>query len=337
MKRQFLKSFFLISLAIVLIACSHWQPLLVESVDMSSKSSEPLPTPCRLVHHTLGETCVPLHPKRIVTLSDVDLVSVLALGLQPIATVFYKDPNDMPSYLKGKLDQVETLGVNDQPSIERMLKLKPDLVLGLEYNAEPIYALLSRIAPTVAGAWQGTSSWRDHFNFVAEVLGKTAEAQQVWARYHQRIQTLQAALGMEATAPEKHQRPLKVSVFHICCGSLHVDTKNSFNGSILADVGFLRPKDQDVIVEGGVEFISEELIPEIDADVLFIPTDSQDENSNDRFNQLRQNPLWQKLEAVKQSKVYLVDYHIWRSANLFAADRVIDDLFKYLVDLPREG
>jgi iron complex transport system substrate-binding protein len=332
MKMQCLKLLCLISLVIFLVTCSHWQPLLVKPADMPSKSSAPSPTPCRPVHHALGETCVPLHPKRIATLSDVDLTSVLALGLQPIATVFYTHPNDVPSYLQGKLDQVNTLGINDQPSIERMLKLKPDLVLGLEYNAEPIYALLSRIAPTVAGSWQGTSSWRDHFNFVAEVLGKTVEAKQAWARYYQRVQTLQAALGMDATTPERHQRPLQVSVFHICCGSLHVDTKNSFNGSILADIGFLRPKDQDVIVEGGVEFISEELIPEIDADVLFIPTDSQDKDSNDKLTQLMQNPLWQQLEAVRKGKVYLVDYHVWRSANLFAANGVIDDLFKYLVD-----
>ncbi|MBE9171260.1 ABC transporter substrate-binding protein [Pleurocapsales cyanobacterium LEGE 06147] len=53
----------------------------------------------------------------------------------------------------------------------------------------------------------------------------------------------------------------------------------------------------------------------IDADVLFIPTDSQDKDSNRKLNQLRQNPLWQRLEAVKQGKVYLVDYSTWRGAN----------------------
>jgi iron complex transport system substrate-binding protein len=197
---QLLKSFLLMSFTVFLVACSHWSPL---SVEPSSVPSDLEPPPCRLVHHALGETCIPLHPKRIATLSDVDMVSALALGLQPFATVFYTHPNDVPSYLKDRLGQMEVLGTSGQPSIERMLKLKPDLVLGLEYSAEPIYPLLSRIAPTVAGPWQGTSSWRDHFNFVAEVLGKTAEAQQVWIRYYQRIQALQVALGMNTTASEK--------------------------------------------------------------------------------------------------------------------------------------
>jgi iron complex transport system substrate-binding protein len=112
---------------------------------------------------------------------------------------------------------------------------------------------------------------------------------------------------------------------------LHVDVKNSFNGSILADVGFLRPSAQDVVVEGGLKFISEEMIPEVDADVIFIPTDARDRESNRRLDYIKQSPLWQRLEAVRQNRVYLVDYHTWRSANPFAADGVIDDLFKYLV------
>jgi iron complex transport system substrate-binding protein len=225
----------------------------------------------------------------------------------------------------------EAIGINGQPNLEQVLKLKPDLLLGLDYSTEPLYPLLSRIAPTVAGTWQGTSSWRDHFNFVAEVLGRTAEAQQIWARYDQRIQALQNALERDTTTLTKRD-PLKVSVFHICCNSLHVDVKNSFNGSILADVGFLRPAGQDIIQEGGIKFISEEVISEIDADVIFIPTDSLDKPSNEKLGHLMKNPLWQRLKAVQQGRVYFVDYHVWRGANLYAADGVIDDLFKYLVD-----
>jgi iron complex transport system substrate-binding protein len=326
--RQLLKSLCLIGFTFLLVTCSSRLPLLVNPSD----SSELLvPSTCRLVPHALGQTCVPLHPQRIATLTDVDLANALVLGIQPIATTFYSNPPDVPSYFKGKLDQLQAIGTDGQPSIERILQIKPDLILGLEHSVLPIFPLLSHIAPAVAGSWQGTSSWRDYFNFVAEVLNRKAEAQQAWARYYQRIQDLRVALEMGDIAPGQQRQPLKISVFHICCGSLHIDTKNSFNGSILADVGFLRPKSQDIIVEGGVEFISEELIPEIDADVLFIPTDLQDKDSDRKLSHLMQNPLWQSLEAVKQGKVYLVDYHTWRSANLVAADGVIDDLFKYLL------
>lgn len=342
---RFLKSLLLAGLVCFLVACSHGQigqvsPSEIRSQSLDRATTDQATTPCRLVSHALGQTCVPLHPQRIATLTDVDFVNVLLLGIRPIATVFYTNPSDVPFYLQGKLDQVQVLGTNAQPSIERMLQIKPDLVLGIEHTVLPISTLLSRIAPTVAGSWQGTSSWRDYFNFVAEVLDKKAEAQAAWAHYDQRIRELQVALGIDKTGDrigsEKREplkiEPLKISVFHICCGALHVDTKNSFNGSILADVGFRRPQSQDVIVEGGLEFISEEMIPEIDADVIFIPTDPKDRDSSQRLAQLMQKSLWKRLKAVKQNRVYFVDYHIWRSANLFAAEGVIDDLFKYLVN-----
>ncbi|MGF1567347.1 MAG: ABC transporter substrate-binding protein [Nodosilinea sp.] len=331
--RPYLKQLFLVSLVFSLIACGQFLPQPsppTAEVQTSEQLSESSKSACRSIQHALGETCVPAQPQRIATLSDVDLVSVIALGLQPIATVFYTSPNDVPAYLQGKVNGVQVLGTHDQPNIERMLKFKPDLIIGLSYSVEPIYSLLSRIAPTIAGEWQGTSSWRDHFNFVAKVLDKPAEVQQVWDHYDQRIQALKVALKMDATHPD--HLPLKISVFHICCGSLHVDTKNSFNGSILADVGFQRPASQDMVAEGGLRFISEEFIPEIDADVLFIPTDNQDQDSNQKLAELKQSPLWQQLKVVQRGRVYAVDYHIWRGANVYAADGVIDDLFKYLVD-----
>ncbi|MGG6269527.1 ABC transporter substrate-binding protein [Leptolyngbya sp. AN03gr2] len=325
--RQSLKVLLLMSLTFFLIACSSWRSQINSSSQWHLAQSI-TSSPCRLVDHALGKACVPETPKRLATLSTTDLVSALALGVKPIATVFYSSPSDVPAYLKDKLDQIQVLGTRDQPSIERVIELKPDLLLGMSYSAEPIYPLISRIAPTVVYEWKGTSSWRDHFNFVAQALGKTTEATQVWAQYQQRIQALKAALKMNTTG----NRPLKVSVFHICCGMLHIDVKNSFNGSILDDVGFQRPASQNVPIEGGVEFISEELLPEvIDADVLFIPTDPQDRDSKRKLSELMQSPLWQQLEVVKQGKVYLVDYHVWRGANLFAANGVIDDLFRYLV------
>ncbi|MCU0569028.1 MAG: hypothetical protein MUF49_20810 [Oculatellaceae cyanobacterium Prado106] len=96
-------------LAVVLIACNPGQLLRFAPPTQPVPLASPIPSPCRSLHHALGETCVPLHPQRIATLTDVDMISVLALGLQPYATVFYSDPNQVPAYLKDKIGQVEIL------------------------------------------------------------------------------------------------------------------------------------------------------------------------------------------------------------------------------------
>ena len=70
----------------------------------------------------------------------------------------------------------------------------------------------------------------------------------------------------------------------------------------------------------------------IDGDVIFVATQSNDEQAF--LEELKQKPLWQTLRAVQQDQVYPIDYMTWKGQNLLAADAVIDDLYKYLVDTP---
>jgi iron complex transport system substrate-binding protein len=60
-------------------------------------------------------------------------------------------------------------------------------------------------------------------------------------------------------------------------------------------------------------------------------------NINDKHNLsiLKNKPLWKKLKAVQQNHIYSVESTNWESSrNILAANTVIDDLFKYLVNTP---
>jgi iron complex transport system substrate-binding protein len=274
-----------------------------------------------MVQHALGETCVPNQPQRVVTLDVPSLGNALTLGIKPLASIVYFDTP--PPYLAKHLEAIENLGKEEQPNIEKILALKPDLIIGIKYSTEPIYSQLSQIAPTVVDNWEGYPSWRDHFNFVAQVLGKTEEAKLVWAKYDQRIASLKTLLA-------NRLQDLEVSFVHICCGTIDIDLKNSFNGSILADVGIRRPPAQAAPIEGGITLLSEERLMDIDGDILFVAVDN--EEANQKLAELKRNPLWETLRAVQQNRVYFVNYPTWRGGNPLAADAVIDDLFRYLVN-----
>lgn len=283
--------------------------------------SSPEPSDCRTVHHAMGETCVPSQPQRVITLSVPSLGDAIALGVKPMATIVYFD--DPPPYLAEHLSSIQVLGKEEQPSIEKILALKPDLIIGFKYSTEAIYSQLAQIAPTVVDDWEGYPSWRKHFDFVANVLGKEEVAEQVWSNYYQRIQSLKAALNNNPQAVE-------VSFVHTCCGTIDIDGENSFNGSILADVGLRRPPAQAVPINGGIIKLSEERLMDIDGDVLFVAADG--EEAAQEMLEVKQNPLWQKLRAVQNNRVYPVNYPTWRGGNPLAAEGVIDDLFKYLVE-----
>jgi iron complex transport system substrate-binding protein len=274
-----------------------------------------------MIQHALGETCVPNRPQRVIVLGIPTLGDAMALGVKPIASIVYFD--DPPPYLAKHLESIQSLGKEGQPNLEKILALKPDLIIGTKYSSEATYNQLSKIAPTVVDNWEGYPSWRNHFNFVAKVLNKNEEAKQVWAEYNQRIASLKTSLGNRLQDSE-------VSFVHICCGTIDIDLKNSFNGGILADAGIRRPPSQAVPIEGGITLLSEERLIDIDGDILFVATDG--EKSIQKLAELKQNPLWKNLRAVQQNQVYPVNYPTWRGGNPLAADAVIDDLVKYLVN-----
>jgi len=279
---------------------------------------------CRMVSHTAGSTCVPENPQRVVVLGVATIGNTLALGVKPVGTILYFDKNNSPPYLAGKLEGVEIVGTGNQPNLETISILKPDLII-MMYPDQGSYDQLAQIAPTVADDWFGFDDWKDHFNFVANVLGKTEKAEQVWAHYEQRIQELREAM------PDNYQ-DIQVSFVRICCGKLATDVQNSFSGQILNDVGLSRPPAQAIDVRGGLTDFSKEAIPDMDGDVIFVVVDREDDDAEAMFEQLKQDALWNQLEAVQNGKVYPVDLPTWRGGNPLAADAVIDDLFKYLVE-----
>lgn len=306
------------------LVCVLLSACLARSTEVISQDR--VATNCRTIQHALGETCVPLQPQRLIVLGVPTLGDALALGVLPIASIVYFD--DPPPYLVNFLSSVQILGREEQPNLEKILALQPDLIIGMRYATEAIYDRLTQIAPTVVDDWEGYPSWRDHFNFVATVLNKTEAAQQVWANYQQRIAALQTALGDRL--PD-----LEISFVHICCGTIDIDLSNSFNGSILTDVGFRRPEAQAAPIAGGITSLSTERLMDIESDVLFIATDG--ESSVQKMAELQRNPLWQSLRAVQQDRVYPVNYPTWRGGNPLAAHAVLDDLFRYLTPEERSS
>ncbi len=137
------------------------------------------------------------------------LGNLLSLNIKPIGSTTGYQKSEFPKYLEGKIDQIEWLGGVTQPNLEKILQLKPDLIINLG-DDKSIYPLLSKIAPTVQTGWEGPRSkiaptvqtgwegprqWKEHFSFVVKVLAKEKASQKAWNHYYQRIQELKTALG----------------------------------------------------------------------------------------------------------------------------------------------
>ena len=297
------------------------QPEITQPVATAATEASAQPTTGgRSVTHAMGTTSVPTTPRRVIVLDNGTLDNVLALGVAPVGAATVLDGGAFPTYLQEQAKGIETVGTIDQPNLERILMLKPDLILGSKDTHEAIYPQLSQIAPTVFVETLG-ATWKTNLVKQAETLGKADEAQRLLDEYQGRLDMFQSKMGdrlKQTTVSVVRSRPDKVSVY----------LKQSFVGTIIEEAGLARPAAQQK--DAFSEDVTLELIPNLDSDVIFW---TQRDPSKSQLVELMKQPLWSGLKAAKQGRVHEVSHETWISGlGIISANRVLDDLFTYLVD-----
>jgi iron complex transport system substrate-binding protein len=234
-----------------------------------------------------------------------------------------------PKYLQGILDQVESVGELNNPNLEKILRLKPDLIVS-NSNLAGIYQWLLYIAPTVVinnpSSWRERPSWKERLEELAKILGRGEEGKQLMDQYWRKIEKLKQALG-------DRRQTLQVSIANTSSGyGIWAYGEKHFSGTVLSDIGLQRPPAQrgDFFY---IENISKEELSTIDGDVLFFVSWEREEQDRQTLEKLKQEPLWQKLNVVQRNQVYFVNSH-WHHSDIFAINAILDDLFKYLVSTP---
>jgi iron complex transport system substrate-binding protein len=320
-------------------SCSVWRYLLIAlslvglvvgchsyTGPVTRSISQDQATPaCRPVQHLQGIACIPLAPQRVVTLSVADLANTLALGVKPIATAndFDLVTGRFPPYIQAKAVGTPLVGSAGQVSLEALYLLKPDLILSLfGGNPEASQSLINQIAPTVT--YRGYEmDWKEVFQKTAILLGREQAAEMALQQYDQRVQALKVKLS-------RRYQGKQVSFLSLYFNSVLAETRNSFSGSILNDVGLQRPPKQSVVLPYGYTELSLEELDKADGDVLIVATFT--EKDRKILTQLQQNPLWQKLKAVQQNQVHLVSAVTWLwGSDMLGANAVLDDLERLLL------
>ncbi|YAF93925.1 MAG: iron-siderophore ABC transporter substrate-binding protein [Nodularia sp. CChRGM 3473] len=283
-----------------------------------------------MVQHAMGETCIPVDPQRIVTVDSFNSGNILALGIKPVGIVGSKEYLDAP-YLKDRIQVIETIpSVNGEFSLEKVLLLKPDLIVGLSFN-QSIYQQLSHIAPTVLLPWEEISyDWKRNFKNVAEVFDKLEIFDQLMKDYEHRTEDFRQRLANLQDNSSDKEQVLRASYASIHHGNFILGLDDSFPGTVLKDSGLQPPPSQ---IAGSLSLpISVEHLPELDIDIIFLAEAGI--NNHSKLEELQRQPIWSKVKAVEQDRVYLIKNSVWWGYNILAAHAVIDDLYKYLVNVP---
>jgi iron complex transport system substrate-binding protein len=269
----------------------------------------------RTITHDKGQTNIPDKPERIVALDNSLVEGVVLLDRPLVGGISsYRDQDGFPDYLGDAVANTQEVGPLEQPDLEAIAALEPDLIVSATVRHDALYDELTKIAPTVFVKTTGPQ-WRENITFLGETLGAENQAAQHLADYKKRAKTIGDAINAQADNPT-------ISVVRFLDGPTRLMQKASFIGHILSDAGLRRPASQDV--EDFAAEVGEEQIRLADGDHIFVTTYSGGQAAQERF--LR-NPLWGQLGGVKAGNVHDVRDEIWMtSVSVQGAHQVLDDL-----------
>ncbi len=288
----------------------------------TKKESQPAQSEEYTVKHAMGETKIKGSPKKVVVLTNEGTEAILSMGIKPIGAVKSFTLGDWYDHIKADMEGVKIVGDENQPNLEMIASLKPDLIIGNKVRQEKVYEQLSAIAPTVFSE-RLSGDWQINFKLYAEALNKKAEGDKIIADFEKRITDFKAKAG--------DQLKTKVSIVRFMPGKVRIYMKDTFSGVILNKLGFERPASQNQ--DKFADDLTKERIPDMNGDILFYFTwDNEKGEANKIEQEWTNDPLWKNLDVVKQGKVHKVSDAVWNTAGgIKAANLLLDDLEKYFL------
>lgn len=311
---------------------------------------------CRTINHSSGETEVCGQPQKIVAITTHVLDLLLSLDEQPAGysapvnmspSQIFDNPAWQIPYLGDYITtQPVNLGSVEEPSIERLTALNPDLILSSDSSATE-YNLLSQIAPTLLLKDPiAKHQWKDNLQTIATALGKSEQGETLIQQRQAKIDQVRLDL---ADIVAEHPNLLVLSSHRLEEGVFLVQA-DSYLGEILESVGFKLISPDNV--SGPQSPISLEALPTMnEADTIIILgfnldvqetiataekplTEVAEEHQVQAIQKSwEENALAQSLTASQENRVYFATYMKWQILNgPIGTDLVLDQLQQFFLD-----
>jgi iron complex transport system substrate-binding protein len=237
---------------------------------------------------------VPENPHRLVSLAPniTEIVYALGLGDELVGDTDYCD---FPLEAKNK----PHVGTMVNPSLERIVALKPDLALGTpEANRRETADQLERLGIPLYGVTASTlAGTLASIEDLGEILGRAAEARSLVAKLQARIDEVEKRI---------EGQPKPKVLYVVWYRPLITVGPNTFIADVIRAAGGI-PIGENLKGEWP-RLTLEELLPQNPAVILMTKTES----FSPSMEELQSLPGWKDLRAVKERRMYFVSEAIER-------------------------
>lgn len=334
---RFIKLLLFATLTFWLISACHSNT----SQNLVSQSEKVSASECQIIQHDAGETEICGIPEKVAVLGPHMLDVSLSLGIQPAGyaewyTAGIGNPvSEIPVLGERVTSNPINLGLRNTPSLEAILGLKPDLILGEDF-LDQFYSNLSAIAPTLLFSGQ-KDDWKQSILKIAQIFDREEQAQAVIESHNQKLATLRTELAPVTTT---YPRVLLFAASQLP-SSIYVYQGNDFSGILLQELGFEIAVPSDQKFQSSENHISLEVLPQIDADIIIsIVSDHRDDDAVEQVKRFwNENPITQSITASQGNRVYFVDYYVWGSnmRGPIAAEILMDEAYELLSPLAKSN
>lgn len=277
------------------------------------------------ITHDGGETTIEQEPARIAALEWHLVEDLLVMGIQPVAIADVEGFKTWVTVESQLADDVQDVGLRQEPSLEALSAAEPDLILGLDYRDAAIYDQLSEIAPTILMSAfpkvEGVTpldDLRDRLRFEGSFLNRAAQAEDA-------IAAMDATIDEQAAAIE--EAGLTGAPFVVIQGFTYenaptwrIFTDQALVGNAISATGLENVWTADGgdwgFTTNSVESFVE--LPE-DVNVFYIVNDTD----NIVEGVLAEDPIWQSLPFMQEGRFFPLGGDTWTFGSTESVQRIV--------------
>ncbi len=258
---------------------------------------------------------------------------LLAVGVQPAGMADIEEYHNWVNIDVELSDDVVNVGGRQEPNLEAIAELEPDLIIGTSFRHDGMIADLEKIAPTVIFNPYPEDEKMDlyqemitTFNEIAKAVDKKDEAKQVLADLD--VKYKEAKTTIDNAGLKTKDVVLTLAYTGPQAPEIRVFTPNSMASIMLEKIGLnnIHIPDQFELY-GSSTYNVEGLTKYEDANYLYIVQD--DDNIYEK--QLKDNAVWKNLNFVKEDRLYDLGGDTWLYGGPLSAETLLNKITSTMV------
>lgn len=281
----------------------------------------------RTVEHALGSLEIEGVPQTIVVLEWTYAEDLLALGVQPAGVADVEGYNTWVNVEPALADDVVDIGTRQEPSLESIAALEPDLIIGVQFRHEPIYDQLSAIAPTLLfnpypedRSITQLDEMEQTFMAIATAVDREDEGQQVLDDMHAHFEDAKEQIRAANIDDDGDEFSLAQAFTSEDTTQIRMFTDNSMAVQIFEAIGLENEWDGEWDAFG-FNTVGIEALTEVDDDFFFYVAQDDD---NPFEGAWADNPVWLDLDFVQDDEVFPLGGDTWLFGGPLSAELIVD-------------